>query len=117
MLTLQNVTFSFIEIHFLLSFFVDSELRNALVEFLNAENSKPVSQALSLRICYLLKKEIRNGTFTMKELDMKLFLDGKVLILYFIFGGTFHGYCFLNYIASLFSFSVEFKDFQVDLLS
>jgi len=53
----------------------NSELRNALTEFLNMENSKPVSQALSLRICYLLKKEIRNGTFTIKELDMKLFLD------------------------------------------
>ena len=79
---------SLVNITFLLSLFVDSELRNALTEFLNMENSKPVSQALSLRICYLLKKEIRNGTFTIKELDMKLFLDGKICIFYFLFGGT-----------------------------
>ena len=64
--------------------FLGSELRSALTDFLNKENSTLVLQALSLRIYHLLRLEIRNGNFATQGIDMKLLLDGMVSLFDFL---------------------------------
>lgn len=57
-------------------FYTGAELQNALAEFLKQENSKAMSQMLSLRVTYLLRKAVRERKITSKDLDMRLLLEG-----------------------------------------